>query len=73
MSMGSRTQRFNTWCDNQNYGVKLLIILPTFFIIGALDVILPTILSLFIWSIGFGILLLFLKGEVKKLLNYALD
>ena len=71
--MGSRVQRFNTWCDNQNYGIKLLIILPTFFIIGAIDVILPTILSLFVWSIGFSILLLFLKGEVKKLLNYDSD
>jgi len=71
--MGSRTQRFNAWCDNQNHGVKLLIILPTFFIIGAIDVILPTILSLFVWFIGFSILLLFLKGEVKKLLNYDSD
>jgi hypothetical protein len=70
VDMGSRVQRFNTWCDNQNYGIKLLILLPIFFIVGAIDTILPTILSLFVWSVGFGMLLLFLKGEVKKLLNY---
>ena len=51
----------------------MLILLPTFFIIGVIDTILPIILSLFVWSVGFGILLLLLKGEVKKLLNYESD
>jgi hypothetical protein len=49
----------------------MLILLPIFFIIGALDSILPPILALVFWAVGLGILLLFAKGEVKKLLSYA--
>ena len=69
--MGNRFKRFNAWCDSQNYGVKMLILLPIFFIVGALDSILPPVLALIFWAVGLGILLLFAKGEVKKLLSYA--
>jgi len=71
--MGNRLKRFNNWCDNLNYGVKVFILIPIAFVLGALDAILPPIIALPFWAIGVGIYLLFLKGEVKKLINYPLD
>ena len=71
--MGNHLKRFNDRCDNLNYGVKMLILMPIFVVIGALDAILPLIFSLPFWAIGVGILVLFLKGEVKKLINYPLN
>jgi hypothetical protein len=71
--MGNRLKCFNNRCDNLNYGVKMLILMPIAFVIGALDAILPPIIALPFWAIGVGIYLLFLKGEVKKLINYPLD
>lgn len=71
--MGNHLKRFNNRCDKLNYGVKMLILMPIAFVIGALDAILPPILSLPFWAIGIGIFVLFLKGEVKKLMNYPLN
>jgi hypothetical protein len=68
--MGNRLKRFNNWCDNLNYGIKFFILMPIFLVIGALDAILPPILSQLIWAIGLSVLLFFVKGEVKKLINY---
>jgi hypothetical protein len=71
--MGNRLNRFNNRCDNLNYGVKFFILMPIFLVIGALDAILPPILSQLIWAIGLSVLLFFVKGEVKKLINYPLN
>jgi len=71
--MGNRLKRFNNLCDNLNYGVKFFILLAIFLVIGALDAILPPIIALPFWAIGVGIFLLFLKGEVKTLINYPLN
>jgi hypothetical protein len=51
----------------------MLILMPIAFVIGALDAILPPIIVLPFWAIGVGIFVLFLKGEVKTLINYPLD